>query len=171
MGAEYMGKISKMLGLAVLIGAAAEAVCYSHVESKCSEPGESWSTGGCNSVHGGFLGNSNNLHRIIVDDFTDSITYLLMSSNFNTDSKNHMGFHKYFMGKSDKMWNGFQVPPLGQGYSFDDFDFTNEMKSFGVSLDLLKARAEDTLTAYMHSYNRKSDDSSFDPTTAHMLEE
>ena len=26
----------------------------------------------------GFLGNSNNLHRIIVDDFTDSMHYLLM---------------------------------------------------------------------------------------------
>ena len=26
----------------------------------------------------GFLGNSNNLHRIIVDDFTDSMKFLLM---------------------------------------------------------------------------------------------
>merc|ERR1711973_305320 len=190
---SFTRKISKMLRFAVVLAvtalAAAEDVCYSHVESKCSEPGESWATGGCSSLHGGFLGNSNNLHRIIVDDFTDSITYLLMGSSFNTDVKNHMGFHKYFMEKSDKMWargkdmmkyilqrggkmgTGFQIPPLGAGYTLADLDYTNEMKSFGVSLDLLKSRAEDSLTAYIHAYNRKSDVSSFDPATAHMLEE
>ena len=75
-------------------------------------------------------GNSNNLHRIIVDDFTDSMTYLLMvaprklihsiiiitspsvdtiltllqASHFNTDVVNRAGFSKLFMGHSDKMW-------------------------------------------------------------------
>jgi len=190
---SFNREISKMFGLVAILAVAGvvagEDVCYSHVETKCSEPGETWSSGGCNSVHGGFLGNSNNLHRIIVDDFTDSITYLLMASTFNTDKKNHMGFHKYFMGKSEKMWtrgkdmmkyvlqrggkmgNGFQIPPIGAAVSLADLDYTNEMKSFGVSLDLLKSRAEDSLTAYMHAYNRKSDVSSFDPATAHMLEE
>jgi len=49
-------------------------------------------------------GNSNNLHRIIVDDFTDSMTYLLMASHFNTDVVNRAGFSKLFMDHSDKMW-------------------------------------------------------------------
>ena len=73
---------------------------FSHVQANCDSP-SGWSTGSCNSVYGGFRviihqnshnrnrpltstanlqGNSNNLHRIIVDDFTDSMTYLLMVS-------------------------------------------------------------------------------------------
>ena len=53
---------------------------YSHnPQEKCEEPGgNDWTTGSCSSVHGGFKGNSDNLHRIIVDDFTDSMNYLLM---------------------------------------------------------------------------------------------
>merc|ERR1711964_500508 len=60
--------------------------------------------GSCNSVHGGFKGNSDNLHRIIVDDFADSMNYLLMASHFSTDKVNRMGFSKFFMEKSDSMW-------------------------------------------------------------------
>merc|ERR1711915_443908 len=74
-----------VLALAASAANADEFTCFSHVESKCSEPGEVWTAGGCSSVHGGFLGNSNNLHRIIVDDFTDSMSYLLMASSFSTD--------------------------------------------------------------------------------------
>ena len=49
------------------------------LQEKCESPGEDWECGGkCDSVHGGFRGNTNNLHRIIVDDFTDSMNYLLM---------------------------------------------------------------------------------------------
>ena len=71
-------------------------------------------------MHGGFRGNTNNLHRIIVDDFTDSMNYLLMvgpaecvmmllicllqSTAFSTDRTNRMGFSKHFMEQSDKMW-------------------------------------------------------------------
>eukprot|EP00088_Acartia_fossae_P040464 TRINITY_DN4214_c0_g1_i1.p1 TRINITY_DN4214_c0_g1~~TRINITY_DN4214_c0_g1_i1.p1 ORF type:complete len:231 (+),score=69.04 TRINITY_DN4214_c0_g1_i1:15-707(+) len=185
-----------LVSTTILLAAAAAAqdVCYSHVESKCSEPGESWTEGQCTSVHGGFLGNTNNLHRIIVDDFTDSISYLLMASTFNTDKKNHLGFHKYFMDKSDKMWargkgmmeyvlkrggkmgNAFQIPPLNSANSLSDLDYSNEMKSLAVSVDLLKKRAEDSLHASMHAF-RKSDKQadrsnfSFDPTTSHLLEE
>jgi len=168
-----------------------EYACYSHVESKCSEPGETWHSGGCSSIHGGFLGNSNNLHRIIVDDFTDSMKYLLMSSSFNTDVTNKNGFSKYFMEKSDKMWargkdmmkyvlkrggkmgNGFQIPPVEVTAKLEDLDYSSEMKSFGISLDLLKTRAEDALIANMWSLRMSPSDgvSSYDPTTAHMLEE
>jgi len=169
-----------------------EFTCYSHVESKCSEPGETWLAGGCSSVHGGFLGNSNNLHRIIVDDFTDSMKFLLMSTSFNTDVINKNGFSKYFMEKSDKMWargkdmmhyvlkrggkmgNGFQIPPVGITAKLEDLDYSTEMKSFGISLDLLKTRAEDALIANMWALRMSPSDSgvsSYDPTTAHMLEE
>merc|ERR1712168_1391508 len=128
-----------------------------------------------------------------------------MASTFNTDKKNHLGFHKYFMEKSDKMWSRyrsillsdkmwsrgkemmeyvlkrggrmgtvFQIPPLNSANSISDLDYSNEMKSFGVSVDLLKSRAEDALNAYMHTYRKgdvKSADYSFDPATAHVLEE
>ena len=62
-------------------------------------------SGACNSLHGGFKGNTDNLHRIIIDDFTDSMNYLIMSSSFSTDRINRLGFSKYFMDQSDKMWN------------------------------------------------------------------
>lgn len=188
----------KLIVTTILLAAAtfvaAEDQCYVHVENKCSEPGENWHEGQCTSVHGGFLGNSNNLHRIIVDDFTDSIHYLLMASSFNTDKKNHMGFHKYFMEKSDSMWNrgkgmmeyvlkrggkmgsGFQIPPLNSDNGLAELDYSNEMKSLAITVDLLKNRAEDAVLALRHSYSKRSMSDpdhvdSFDPTTAHMLEE
>jgi len=184
--------VLSVLTVVTAVVSASDDVCYHHVETKCSEPGQKWIEGECNSIHGGFRGNANNLHRIIVDDFTDSISYLLMASTFNTDKKNHLGFHKYFMEKSDKMWSrgkemmeyvlkrggrmgtGFQIPPLNSANSISDLDYSNEMKSFGVSVDLLKSRAEDALNAYMHTYRKgdvKSADYSFDPATAHVLEE
>jgi len=182
-----------VLALAASAANADEFTCFSHVESKCSEPGEVWTAGGCSSVHGGFLGNSNNLHRIIVDDFTDSMSYLLMASSFSTDVTNKLGFSKYFMEKSDSMWargkdmmkyvlkrggkmgNGFQIPPVGVATQLNDLDYSTEMKSLGLSLDLLKSRAEDALIANMFALrvSKPSDNglSSYDPATAHMLEE
>merc|ERR1711928_16087 len=179
-----------VLALAASAANADEFTCFSHVESKCSEPGEVWTAGGCSSVHGGFLGNSNNLHRIIVDDFTDSMSYLLMASSFSTDVTNKLGFSKYFMEKSDSMWargkdmmkyvlkrggkmgNGFQIPPAGTGNQIvGNVDYSNEMKALGTSLDLMKVRASDVFTAYKHSLSAThSSTSSFDPETAHMLE-
>lgn len=172
-----------------------EGACFQHVRDKCDSPGDDWASGSCSSVFGGFKGNSNNLHRIIVDDFTDSVTYMLMASSFNTDTVNRMGFSKYFMGQSDKMWNrgkdmmkyvlkrggkmgsGFQIPPFGESSQIvGGLDFSNEMKGLGVTLDLLKVRASDVYTAYKHSLaSSKKGDSpltpTFDPHTAHMLEE
>merc|ERR1711913_250736 len=117
-----MGVVFVAIGLTV----ADEGPCFSHVTDNCDTV-SGWSTGSCNSVYGGFRGNSNNLHRIIVDDFTDSMTYLLMASHFNTDVVNRAGFSKLFMGHSD------------------------EMKALGTSLDLMKVRASDVFTAYKHS--------------------
>ena len=47
-------------------------------QAQCDAPGQDWSQGSCNSVHGGFKGNADRLHRIIVDDFVNSMDYLLM---------------------------------------------------------------------------------------------
>jgi len=180
-----------ILGL-VLVAAAAKAnedgACYSHLNEKCESPGEDWAAGPCNSVHGGFRGNSDNLHRIIIDDFEDSMNYLIMSSTFSTDKTNRMGFSKYFMDQSDKMWargkdmikyvlqrggrmgEGFQIPPFGiNNKQIGDFDYSNEMKALGVSLDMKKDRAQDVITAYRHSLS--SSPEIFDPATAHKLEE
>merc|ERR1712193_287650 len=164
--------------------------CFSHVADNCDTV-SGWSTGSCNSVYGGFRGNSNNLHRNIVDDFTDSMTYLLMASHFNTDVVNRAGFSKLFMDHSDKMLSrgkdmmkyvlkrggkmgtSFQIPPAGSGNQIvGNVDYSNEMKALGTSLDLMKVRASDVFTAYKHSLSAThSSTSSFDPETAHMLEE
>eukprot|EP00092_Neocalanus_flemingeri_P020221 GFUD01021895.1.p1 GENE.GFUD01021895.1~~GFUD01021895.1.p1 ORF type:complete len:245 (+),score=67.61 GFUD01021895.1:47-736(+) len=179
------------LGLATVL--AEDGACYSHVTDKCEAPGDDWTSATCNSVHGGFKGNSDNLHRIIVDDFTDSMNYLLMASHFSTDKVNRMGFSKFFMEKSDAMWSkgkdmmkyvlkrggkmgsGFQLPPIVESNQrVGDYDYSNEMKGLGVTLDLLKDRASDIITAYKHSLSSsKSEDtpSPFDPATAHLLEE
>merc|ERR1712025_33517 len=189
-------KMHLLLALASLSAAlvvAEDGACFSHVNDKCEAPGDDWVSGSCNSVHGGFKGNSDNLHRIIVDDFTDSMNYLLMASHFSTDKVNRMGFSKFFMEKSDNMWQkgkdmmkyvlkrggkmgtGFQLPPFGESNQrVGDYDYSNEMKGLGVTLDLLKSRASDVITAYKHSLSsskNKDNPSPFDPATAHMLEE
>merc|ERR1712105_375511 len=149
---------------------AEERACSEHIKEKCEDTFLSLTPASCNSKFGGFEGNAQNLHRVILDDFTDSITYLLMSSSFSTDVKNRMGFSKFFMGHSDKMWargkdmmkyvlkrgghmgTGFQIPPLSpNGQSMDSMDYSTEMKSLGVTLDLLKTRASDLYVAYKHS--------------------
>jgi len=181
-----------LLCLSVTLVVAEEGACYSHINDKCDSPGDDWVSGSCNSVHGGFRGNSDNLHRIIVDDFTDSMNYLLMASSFSTDKVNRMGFSKFFMDKSDTMWKrgkdmikyvlkrggkmgtGFQIPPFGEtNQRVGDYDYSNEMKGLGVTLDLLKERASDVIIAYRHSLSsgRDGGSSPFDPATAHMLEE
>merc|ERR1712059_163435 len=100
------------------------------------------------------------------------------------------------MGQSDKMWNrgkdmmkyvlkrggkmgtGFQIPPSGESsHIAGSLDFSNEMKALGVTLDLLKLRATDVFTSYKHSLasTKRGDPTpvtnSFDPETAHKLEE
>merc|ERR1712025_591776 len=145
-----------LASLSAVLVAAEDGACFSHVNDKCEAPGDDWVSGSCNSVHGGFKGNSDNLHRIIVDDFTDSMNYLLMSTAFSTDKVNRMGFSKYFKDQSDKMWAkgrdmikyvlkrggkmgaNFQIPPLGNEKQIGDFDYSNEMKAMGTNLDMLK---------------------------------
>ena len=79
-----------------------------------------------------------------------------------------MGFSKYFMDFSDKMWGrgkemikyiakrggkmgpGFQIPAKTQpGAQLGDFDYSTEMKGLGVTLDLLKVRH-----LFVHKYQK-----------------
>lgn len=182
-----MAKILLLLGLAIA-AAGAEDACYNHVQEECTAGMPGWTEGQCNSIHGGFVGNSNNLHKIIIDDFSDSISYMLMATHFSTDTSNQMGFYKFLMGKSDKMWargkdmvkyitkrggkmgSGLQIA----GRANLGTNPVNELSSLGLSLDMMKARTEDVITAYKHSYSKTNNGqvgSSFDPTTAHLLEE
>merc|ERR1711934_877692 len=162
---------------------AEEGACSEHIKEKCEDTFLRLTPASCNSKFGGFEGNAHNLHRVILDDFTDSMTYLLMSSSFSTDVKNRMGFSKFFMGHSDKMWargkdmmkyvlkrggrmgTGFQIPPNGA-----NSQSLTELQGLGLTLDLLKARASDLYVAYKHSL-ASNNSMSFDPATAHMLEE
>lgn len=178
-----------LLGLAGA-GAQAPLSCLATVTANCHDGGlSSWTAGTCNSVFGGFKGNSNNLHRIILDDFSDSMKYLLMASHFNSDRLNRLGFSKYFMALSDKMWgrgkevmkyvlkrggkmgDGFQLPRKEHlPQNIGDFIFSSEMAALGESLDLMKTRADNVLTAYKHSLSTKQEPHSLDAETARMLE-
>merc|ERR1712066_109488 len=163
--------------------------CYSHIDAQCSAPGDDWTAGSCNSVHGGFKGNSDRLHRIIVDDFINSMDFLLMATSFNTDRTNRMGFSKFFLEQSDKMWgrgkdmikyvlkrggkmgSAFQIPLNSDNQALGGYDYSNEMKALGASLDIFKKRADYVISAYSHSLSTSLNGASFDPATAHMLEE
>merc|ERR1712142_1081065 len=163
-----------LLPLGLLVGLSSAEVpesCYSHIDAQCSAPGDDWTAGSCNSVHGGFKGNSDRLHRIIVDDFIDSMDFLLMATSFSTDRVNRMGFSKYFLKRGGKMGSAFQIPLTRDTRILGDYDTSNEMKALGVSLDMFKERASYVISAYSHSLSAAQDGYSFDPTTAHKLEE
>jgi len=175
------------LGLLGVCSAGTTESCYSHLDAQCDAPGQDWNQGSCNSVHGGFKGNADRLHRIIVDDFINSMDYLLMATSFSTDKVNRMGFSKYFLEQSDKMWgrgkdmikyvlkrggkmgSAFQIPLSNDLQPLGAYDSSNEMKALGVNLDILKQRASYVISAYSHSLSNGPE--SFDPATAHKLEE
>ncbi len=52
--------------------------CSAHVTETCGEPGSDWEQGACNAIHGGFKGNSNNLHQLMTEHFKDSFKFMLM---------------------------------------------------------------------------------------------
>jgi len=173
-----------VLAVALSAVSAQEPSCQTHMTEACDSAGENWVPGTCSSVYGGFKGNTNNLHRLVVDDFTDSMTYMLMASRFSSDEVNRMGFSKYFMEFSDKMWGrgkdmikyiAKRGGKMGPGFQIPDYtyDYTTEMKALGVTLDLLKVKTEDVAVAYKHSLttSKAGNDPSFDPAIAHMLEE
>merc|ERR1712080_136717 len=108
-----------ILGLAG-VRAETTGACSEHIQNHCEVSHSSWTGTPCNSKFGGFEGNSHSLHKIILDDFSDSMTYLLMSSSFSTD---------------------------------------------------VKTRTSQLSDAHKHSTSSSSTPTSYDPDTAHMLEE
>merc|ERR1711890_220464 len=69
------------------------------------------------------------------------------------------------------MGSAFQVPLYsGNGQSVASLDYSNELKSLGVTLDLLKTRTSQLSDAHKHSTSYSSLPTSYDPDTAHMLE-
>merc|ERR1712080_792430 len=133
-----------ILGLAG-VRAETTGACSEHIQNHCEVSHSSWTGTPCNSKFGGFEGNSHSLHKIILDDFSDSMTYLLMSSSFSTDVKNRMGFSKYFKDYSYKMWSR--------------------------GMDMMKTRTSQLSDAHKRSTSYSSLPTSYDPDTAHMLEE
>ncbi len=56
----------------------ADNACQVHAAEACLEPGASWAQGSCHAVYGGFRGNTNGLHRIMLEHFQDSFRFLVM---------------------------------------------------------------------------------------------
>ena len=82
-----------------------EPSCNAHVVESCLEPGNDWTTGSCNAVHGGIKGNADNLHVLMSQHFQDSFKFMIMGSHFNTDEVNRLGLHGYIEDHSNKMWD------------------------------------------------------------------
>merc|ERR1711962_1418943 len=78
--------------------------CSKHIMDHCDDSIDSvWTGTTCNSKFGGFEGVSSYLHKIIRDDFSDSMTYLVMWSR----GKDMM---KYVLKRGGHLGSGFQVP-------------------------------------------------------------
>ncbi|TRY77030.1 hypothetical protein TCAL_13205 [Tigriopus californicus] len=176
--------------LALAHGTIAEdlGTCNAHVTQSCSEIGSEWNAGPCNALFGGFRGNSNSLHQLMVTQFQDSFKLLAMGSYFSSDEVNRLGIHKTVVAQSDKHWsNGKALMEyilkrggrMGTQFKVSDVTMDNvkgEVEALGATLDILKKGAERTNAAYRHALNKKMhyDDpgqDSFDPALAHFLEE
>ncbi len=82
-----------------------ETSCQVHAAETCHEPGDGWAQGPCHSVYGGFRGNSDAMHKVMLEHFQDSFRYLVMGSHFSSDEVNRLGMNNLMDGLSDKMWN------------------------------------------------------------------
>jgi len=82
-----------------------ESTCAAHAGDVCREPGSDWTQGPCNSIYGGYRGNADNLHQIMLANFQDSFRFLVLASHFRTDQVNRMGLHNLMQSYSDDMWN------------------------------------------------------------------
>eukprot|EP00095_Tigriopus_kingsejongensis_P007497 maker-scaffold580_size130538-snap-gene-0.34 protein:Tk07497 transcript:maker-scaffold580_size130538-snap-gene-0.34-mRNA-1 annotation:"ferritin light oocyte isoform" len=162
--------------------------CNAHVTQSCNEIGSEWNAGPCNALYGGFRGNSNSLHQLMLTQFQDSFKLLSMGSYFHSDEVNRLGIHKTVMSHSDKHWaNGKALMDyilqrggrMGTQFKINEIAMDNvkgEVEALGATLDILKKGAERTIGAHRHSLNKKLhfDDpsqDSFDPALSHFLEE
>lgn len=170
-----------------------DGTCVAHVSSACNDLGGDWSFSPlCSSIHGGFRGNAQNLHKLMTNHFRDSFKLLSLASQFNTDKINRLGFHKFFQDYSDKMWEngkkilkyivqrGGRVSSSLEGFKITDaniYGSHGEVGSLAATLDMFKQNAEDVHKVCESAQHRKkhSDESvgieTFDPAISHFLKE
>lgn len=179
------------IAIAIILAVAYESnanTCSAHVSDLCMAPGSNWNSGACNSIFGGFSGNSKNLKLLASSHFQDSFKYLIMASYFNIDTVNRDGFNKLVQGYSDKMWNNGKKMMkyiLKRGGKIDyDFkisnlnmpDYKGEVKVLATTLDMMKGLTENIFQSYKHSNNKVLHEGSrtrdsYDPAVSHFLEE
>merc|ERR1712080_424352 len=85
-----------------------------------------------------------------------------MATHFNTDTSNQMGFYKFLMGKSDKMW--------ARGKDMMKY-ITKRGGKMGAGFQVASRTSLGTSPVNKLSSSKTSNPQSFDPTTAHLLEE
>merc|ERR1711915_350920 len=175
-----LGFLVLMLSTLLVHGSEQLKVCHKQIADECSQGRTVESSIRCTSRQKGFNDTNTKLQQMIKVDFEDSITYLIMGSYYDTDAKNHLGFHKYFMAKSDKMWargKDLMKYVLKRGEKVDNLQVaakgvtTNtEIQNLAKSMDLLKQRATEVREAYTTALG-ESEHSVIDPATLHVLEE
>lgn len=95
----------------------------------------------CSAVFSTFQRHVPHVHTLINDHIAQSFIYSVMSSHFETDAENRLGFGKYLDNLADSMWNdavelvkyagkrGAGVAPLsgdeGTGLRIQDVSFIN----------------------------------------------
>ena len=82
--AAFFGAASASVysGLGGANGFTDDEACRSHAVELCQEPGSEWTQGPCHAVYGGFRGNADGLHRIMLEHFQDSFKFLVMVLTF-----------------------------------------------------------------------------------------
>nr|ADD38162.1 Ferritin light chain, oocyte isoform [Lepeophtheirus salmonis] len=182
--------IKQLLLLSILVASCVGGPdsCGAHTDVQCGNPGTKWESGICNSVFGGFKGNTRNLSVLINRHLNDSFKYLVMASYFDSAEVNRMGFNKYIQGYSDKLWdNGKDILKyvLSRGGSADPNlkvtamqmpNYQGEVLSMSASLDMMKQLMEDMRLVYKHAANKhvsntQPERESYDPPLLHYLEE
>ena len=78
-----------LVAISAVAGASNANTCNAHVSETCQELGSDWTEGSCNSLFGGFKGNSANLHQLMLSHFEDSFKLLLtVKKSENCKKKN-----------------------------------------------------------------------------------
>lgn len=180
---KYLSLFAFGLGLVLVQG---ETPCVKHALEECNKPGDQWSDSPhCNSIHGGFQQNVGKLEGLLANHLRDSFKYLIMSSHFESDAVNKIGFQKLFKDNSDKMWNraksllkymikrGGSMTKSANVFNLNDVDMKGSegmTKALATSLDMMKQNAAKTIEAYHHSQLKKAEANSYDPAISHYLE-
>jgi len=174
--------LTVLLASTLLVQASKLEVCHKHINGVCTNNQNADHYERCTSKQAGFENINKDLQKMIKVDFEDSITYLLMASNFDTDAKNHLGFHKYLMEKSDNMWargKDLMKYALTRGEKIESLQIaakgveTNtEIENLAVCMDKLKERSREVEDMYTTAQGTGSKKYEYiDPATLHLMEE